>query len=148
MKITELLTQARQAGFTLTRAVGTLHIRGPRNHEQLAQALIARKPEVLTAISADPRADVLPTAIDPTEPTAPCPACGFPTVTPAGEDPSLCTRCIAQGVLAELLEIRHISPCARCRTRCTRYGDSSSPFCPACQQDVPAPGGVAKEGTP
>jgi hypothetical protein len=106
MKITELLTQAREAGLVLTRTAGTLRIRGPRDHEQLAQALIARKSEVLAALIADPRAAVLPSAADPTQPTAPCPVCGFPTIAENEAELTICTRCRAQGFLAGWLEIR------------------------------------------
>jgi hypothetical protein len=53
----ELLTQARQAGLTLTRIAGarsdedSLHIRGPRSAEPLVQELLGRKKEVLTTVA-------------------------------------------------------------------------------------------------
>lgn len=99
MTAAELLARATGAGFTLTAAAdGTLRIRGPRDHEQLARELMARKAEVLDAIGADPRAGFIRTGIDPTRPAAPCPICGFPTYTPEGEEPATCTRCIAHVV--------------------------------------------------
>jgi hypothetical protein len=39
------------------------------------------------------------TALDPAKPTAPCPVCGFPTITGGGAPPTICTRCRAQAIL-------------------------------------------------
>lgn len=103
MTVKELIAQARQAGFTLVSATdGTLRVRGPRSHGQLAQALIERKTEVLTELGADPRQFI----IDVVAPergytTAPCPVCGFPTVIRDCDPPesaTVCTRCRAQAI--------------------------------------------------
>lgn len=53
MGIVTLLEQARMAGLTLLEAKGRLVIRGPRRAQQLAEALLARKSEVLEAIAGD-----------------------------------------------------------------------------------------------
>lgn len=48
----DLLAAARRAGLVLDyRADGQLVIRGPRIHEQLVRALLARKPDVLAVLA-------------------------------------------------------------------------------------------------
>jgi hypothetical protein len=48
----ELLAAAHRAGLVLAhRPDGQLVIRGPRSHEPLVRSLLARKPEVLTALA-------------------------------------------------------------------------------------------------
>ena len=48
----ELLAAARRAGLVIAyQPDGQLVIRGPRAHEPLVRSLLARKPEVLTALA-------------------------------------------------------------------------------------------------
>jgi hypothetical protein len=47
-----LLVGARRAGLVLARRDDQLIIRGPREHEQLVRALLARKPDVLAVLPA------------------------------------------------------------------------------------------------
>lgn len=55
VEVTELLHEAHDVGLTVRVEGDRLVVRGPRSAEMLAQQLLDRKPEVLTALTGQPQ---------------------------------------------------------------------------------------------
>lgn len=70
-----LLEQAKNNGLEVKVAGDKLIVRGPKSQEELAKALLARKPEIIQALTGQRWATTAPSATD-TVPGRPCPCCG------------------------------------------------------------------------
>ena len=70
-----LLEQAKNNGLEVKVDGDKLIVRGPKSQEELAKALLARKAEIIEALSREHQTPTAPSATDAV-PGRPCPCCG------------------------------------------------------------------------